>query len=74
MREIAAMRPAHREHLPEHPLAAVAVDDALVVDEIGRGFRQRALRDAGGDSLLFQVGEETIETHAAVTGCATRTW
>ena len=60
------------EHLPEHALAAIAVDDALVVDEIGRGFRQRALRHAGRDRLRFQVGEEAIETHAVVAGCAAR--
>ena len=58
------------EHLPEHALAAVAVDDALVVDEIRRGFRDRALRHAGGDGLLLQVGEEAVERHAVVAGGA----
>src|SRR4029079_11624029 len=48
-------------------LATVAVDDALVVDQIGRGFGQRALRDALRYGLLLQVGEEAIETHAIVT-------
>ena len=49
------------EHLAEHALAAVAVDDALVVHEVGRGLRDRALRHAGGDRLLLQLGEEAIE-------------
>ena len=60
----------HREHLSEHALAAVAVDDALVVDEIRRGLRNRVLRNAGGGCLLFQIGEETIEAHAAVARSA----
>ena len=64
----------HREHLAEHALAAVAVDDALVVDEIRRGFRQRGLRDAGGDGLLFQAGQKLIKTLAAMTGRAARAW
>ena len=69
----AAMRPANcGEHLPEHALAAVAVDDALVVDEVGRGFRERALRHPGRDGLLFQLGEEAIERHAVVAGRAAR--
>ena len=54
------------EHLAEHALAAVAVDDALVVDEVGGGFRHRALRDAFRHRLLLEVGEEAIETHAVV--------
>ena len=58
------------EHLAEHALAAVAVDDALVVDEVGCGFGERALRHAGGDRLLPEVGEEAIETHAVVAGRA----
>ena len=73
------------EHLAEHALAAVAVDDALVVDEVGRGFGQRALRDAGRHGLLLQVGEKAIEAHAIVarraaarghcaTGRATGCW
>ena len=56
------------EHLAEHALAAVAVDDALVVDEVGRGLGQRALRDALRHGLLLEVGEETVERHAVVTG------
>ena len=58
------------EHLPEHALAAVAVDDALVVDEVGCRFRQRPLRHAGGDRLLLEVGEEAVERHAVVAGRA----
>ena len=42
------------EYLAEHALAAVAVDDALVVDEVGRGLGQRALRDAGRDGLRLR--------------------
>ena len=60
------------EHLPKHALAAVTVDDALVVNEIGRGFRDRALRDAGRDRLLLQIGEETIKTCAIVAGGGAR--
>ena len=56
------------EHLAEHALAAVAVDDALVVDEVGRGLGQRALRDALRHRLLLEVGEEAVERHAVVTG------
>jgi hypothetical protein len=52
----------------QHALAAVAIDDALVVDEIGRGLGQRARRDAGGDGLLFQVSEEAVEAGAVVAG------
>jgi hypothetical protein len=58
------------EYLPEHALTAVAVDDALVVDEPRGSFRQRPLRHAGGDRLLFQIGEEAVETHAVVAGRA----
>ena len=54
------------EDLPEHALAAVAVDDALLVDEIRRGFRERLLRHAGGNRLLFQVGEEAVELRAVM--------
>src|SRR5437763_12501241 len=54
------------EHLAEHALAAVAVDDALVVDEIGCGFGQSALRDALRHCLLLEVGQETIEAQAIV--------
>ena len=54
------------EDLPEHALAAVAVDDALLVDEIRRSFRERPLRHAGGNRLLFQVGEEAIEIRAVM--------
>jgi hypothetical protein len=57
-----------REHLAEHALAAVAVDDALVVDEEGRSRRERALRHAFGHRPLFQVGQEAVERHAVVTG------
>ena len=49
------------EDLAEHALAAVAVDDALVVDEVGRRLRQRALRHALGGRPLLEVGEEAIE-------------
>src|SRR6185369_15666676 len=56
------------EELAEHALAAVAVDDALVVDEVGRGVRDRALRHPGGDRLLFHIGEEAIETRPIVAG------
>jgi hypothetical protein len=56
------------KHLAEHALAAVAVDDALVVDEVGGGLGQRALRDAFRHCLLLEVGEEAIERHAVVTG------
>ena len=59
------------EHLAEYALAAVAVDDALVVDEVGRGLGQRALRHALRHRLLLEVGEETIERHAVVTGGGT---
>ena len=55
-----------REHLPEHALAAVAVDDALIVDQPRRCFRQRPLRHPGGDRLLLEVGEEAVERHAAM--------
>src|SRR6266849_8992633 len=59
------------EYLPEHALAAVAVDDALVVDKSGRGFGQRALRHARRGRLLLEVCQETIKAHAVVAGCAT---
>ncbi len=49
------------EHLAEHALAAVAVDDALVVDEVGRSLGQRARGNAGGDRLLFQLSEKAVE-------------
>ena len=62
------MRGEFGEHLAEHALAAVAVDDALVVDEVGRGLGERALRHAGRDRLLLEVGEEAVERHAVVTG------
>ena len=35
------------EYLPEHALAAIAIDDALVVDQIRRCFRDRELRYPG---------------------------
>src|SRR6185295_12603014 len=56
-------RPVSREfgeHLAEYALAAVAVDDALVVSEVGRGFRQRSLRHTLRYRLLLEIGEETI--------------
>src|SRR5262245_7694285 len=56
------------EELAAHPLAAVAVDDALVVDEVGRGLRERMLRHAGGQSLLFHVRQEAVEAGPIVTG------
>ena len=62
-------RPVAREfveHRAEHALAAVAVDDALVVDEVGCGFGKRPLRDAFGHGLLLQLSEEAIKTHAIV--------
>ena len=55
-----------RKDLPEHALAAVAVDDALVVDEIGRRCRQRARRHALAARALFHLAEETVERHAVV--------
>src|SRR5207237_9653082 len=54
--------------LAEHALAAIAVDDALVVHEVGRGLGEGALRDAGGSRLLFEIGEEAIEVGAIMTG------
>jgi hypothetical protein len=33
----------------------------LVVNQVGRGLAERALRHPGGDSLLFQISEEAIE-------------
>ena len=49
------MRPANcGENLAEHALAAVAVDDALVVDEIRRRRRQRALRYALATARCFR--------------------
>jgi len=60
----------HGKDLPEHALAAVAVDDALVVDELGRGFCKGALRHAGRGRLCFQIGKEAVEAHAGVTGSA----
>src|SRR5436190_23753922 len=54
------------EHLAEYALAAIAVDDALVVDEVGCGLGKRALRDAFRHRLLLEVGQKTIETHAVV--------
>ena len=55
-----------REDLAEHALATVAVDDALVVDQIGRGGSQRALRHALGYSALLEVGEKLVERRAAM--------
>ena len=55
------------EHLAEHALAAVAVDDALVVDHAGRRLRDRALRHATRDRLLLQFSEEAVERQAVVT-------
>ena len=62
------------EHLPEHALAAVAVDDALVVDEVRRGLAERALRDARGDRLLLQFSEEAVERQAVVAGGGAGDW
>src|SRR6185369_8205047 len=59
------------EHLAEHALAAVAVDDALVVGEVGRGLGERTLRHALRHGLLLEVGKEAVERHAVVTGCRT---
>ena len=75
---LAALHAVGRRHAPrelgkdlsEHALAAVAVDDALVVGEVGRGFRYRALRDALRDRLLLEIGEEALETRAVVAGGA----
>jgi hypothetical protein len=58
--------------LAEHALTVVAVDDALIVDEVGCSFGERALRHAGGAGLLLQVGEEAVESHAVVAGGRTR--
>ena len=60
------------EHRAERALAAVAVDDALVVDEVGRRFGHRTRRYAGCDRLLLEIGEEAVERHAVVTGSRTR--
>ena len=59
------------EHLSEHALAAVAVDDTLVVDEVGRSLADRALRDARGHRLLFQFSEEAVERQAVMAGGGT---
>src|SRR6202000_2046060 len=48
--------------------AAVAVDDPLVLPPPRRGLRDRLLRDAGGNRLLLQLGEEAIERKAVVAG------
>ena len=59
------------EDLPEHALAAVAVNDALVVDEVRRSLGERALRHALRGCLLLQLSEEAIEARAIVAGrCA----
>ena len=54
------------EHLTEHALAAITVDDALVVDEIGRGLADRALRNAIRKRLLLQLRQEAIEAGAVM--------
>ena len=56
------------EYLAEHALAAVAVDDALVVGEVRGGRSERALRHAFGDGPLLQVGQETVERLAIMAG------
>ena len=62
------------EHLAEHALTAVAVDDALVVDEVGGSLADRALRNPSRQCLLLQVGQKAIEVRAVMaTGCA-RNW
>ena len=53
-----------------HTVSAIAIDDALVVDESVRGLRQRLLRHTGGDRLLLEVGEEAVERHAVMAGRA----
>ena len=59
------------KHLAKHALAAVAVDDALVVDHAGRRFGERALRHPGRDRLLLQLGQEAVERHAVMASRAT---
>jgi hypothetical protein len=54
------------EDLAEHALAAVAVDDALVVDEVGRRRRQGPLRHAFVHRALLEVGEEFVKGRAAM--------
>ena len=58
------------EQLAEYPLAAVAVDDALVINEVGRGDRQRALRHAFGGGIAFQPGQELLKVLAAMAAGA----
>src|SRR6202163_553191 len=57
------------EGLVEDALAAVDVDDALVVDHLGRGRRKRPLRNAGAYRLAPELVEPAIEARA---GAATR--
>ena len=57
--------------LAKDALATISVDDTLVVDEIGGGLADRALRNPGRDSLLLQLGQEALEICAVMaTGCA----
>src|SRR5436190_9103702 len=60
------------EDLSEHALAAVAVDDALVVDEVGRSRRQRPLRYAFAHRALLEIGQKPVERGAAMTGRSAR--
>jgi len=63
------MRPANWVKIcPNHALAAIAIDDALIEYEIRRCLGQHALRYAGGDRLLFQIGQKAIERQAVVAG------
>ncbi len=56
------------KNLPEHALAAVAIDDALLVDEVGLRLADRLLRHAFGDRALLQLGQEAFEARAIVAG------
>ena len=49
-----------QKRLREHPLAAVDVDDALVVGEVGRDLGDRALRHAVRDRLALERGEPSL--------------
>ena len=73
---LAVLHPVDRRHaagefgeqLAEYALAAVAVDDALVVGEVGRCCGDGALRHAFGHGALLQLGEKAVEALAVMTG------